>query len=91
MIHNLSYCLGGDNVAVFSGINFTNGMRYYYVYYNYDMSMAGVLLFILGFAMLLYGLFKAAHPQMRNLRSRNKTRNVLHNPQADDDKTESHN
>ena len=90
MIHNLSYCLGGDNVAVLQGFNITNGMRIYHVYYSYDMTQAGVILFILGFAMLVYGLFKAAHSPMRNMRSGNKARDVLHCPPANDDKEKPH-
>jgi len=69
---NLSYCLGGDNVVVLSGLNVTNGMRNYYVYYNYNFPTNEItlLLFIATIILVIYG--ERLKSFVRSLRCKNR-------------------
>jgi hypothetical protein len=74
---NLSYCLGGDNIVVLGGLNITNGMREYYVYYTYNFPMneITICLFITTIVLLIYG--ERIKSFVRSLRSKNRRREIL--------------
>lgn len=68
---NLSHCVGGDNVVVLGGLNITNGMRIYHIYYSYDFPITPLAIFLLITTVVLLFYGERIRFFLRSLRHKN--------------------